>query len=111
IDYYLDHAKHKKALAAVAQAMERYPFSTELIAVKAQVLSNLEEYDQALELLEKAKSLHPTDLEIYFSIGSILSLQGRHNEAISLYGQALSFADEDQDEIYYSIGLSYQGLG
>jgi len=56
--------------------MDQYPFSTELISVKAQILSNLEEYDEALELLEKAKDLHPTDVEIYLSIGSILSLQG-----------------------------------
>ncbi len=53
IYYYLDRAKHKKALAAVSMAMAQYPFSTELIAVKAQILSNLQQYDEALELLER----------------------------------------------------------
>src|SRR5882762_1899155 len=73
IDHYLETSKFKKALTAVNQAMDQYPFSTELISVKAQILSNLEEYDEALDLLEKAKSLHPTDVKIYLSIGSILS--------------------------------------
>jgi hypothetical protein len=35
IYYYLDRAKHKKALTAVSMAMAQYPFSTELIAAKA----------------------------------------------------------------------------
>ncbi|MEQ9591256.1 MAG: hypothetical protein RLN86_01595, partial [Cyclobacteriaceae bacterium] len=64
IDYYIEKSKHKKALSAVDQAMALYPFSTDLLAVKAQILSNLEAYDEALELLEKAKSLHPTDIDI-----------------------------------------------
>ena len=42
IYYYLDRGKHKKALVAVNMAMEQYPFSTELISVKAQILSNLQ---------------------------------------------------------------------
>ena len=110
IDYYIDHSKFKKALLAVNQAMELYPFSTELIGVKAQILSNLEQYDEALVLLEKARNLHPTDLDIYFTARSILSLQGKHAEAISLYNDALSFADEEADELFYNIGLSHQSL-
>jgi len=110
IDHYLETSKFKKALAAVNQAMDQYPFSTELISVKAQILSNLEEYDEALDLLEKARNLHPTDVEIYLSIGSILSLQGKHADAIGVYEQVLSFAEEERDEIYYNIGLAYQSI-
>jgi tetratricopeptide (TPR) repeat protein len=48
IDYYLDNNKFKKALSAVNQAIETYPYSTELMTVKAQILSNLELYEEAL---------------------------------------------------------------
>jgi tetratricopeptide (TPR) repeat protein len=71
IYYYMDRAKHKKALLAVQVAITQYPYSTELIAVKAQVLSNLQQYDEALELLEEAINLHPGDLDIMLSMGSI----------------------------------------
>ena len=110
IDYYLDHSKFKKALTAVDQAIELYPFSTDLIAVKAQVLSNLERYDEALELLEKAKNLNPSNIEIYLSTGSIYSLQGKHEQAILVYEEALEFNDEQQEEIFYNIGLAHQSM-
>ena len=58
IDYYLDNSKFKKALAAVNQAIETYSYSTELMTIKAQILSNLEQYDEALALLDEAKNLH-----------------------------------------------------
>ncbi len=110
VDHYMEKLKFKKALAAINQAMEQFPFSTGLIAIKAQILSNLEQYEEALELLEKARNLHPMDIEIYLSIGSILSLQGKHKDAISLYEEILSFADDEKDDIYYNIGLAYQSL-
>jgi hypothetical protein len=43
IYYYIDRSKHKKALIAVSLAMDQYPYSTELISVKAQILSNLQQ--------------------------------------------------------------------
>ena len=67
IDHYMMRGKHNKALKAVNQAISQYPFSTELITVKAQILSNLEEFDQALELLDQAHALQPSDPEIYLT--------------------------------------------
>ena len=85
IDYYLEKSKFKKALLAVNHAMELFPFSTDFLTIKAQVLSNLEEYDEALELLERARNLNPSDIDVYISIGSIFSLQGKFEEAIDIY--------------------------
>ena len=85
IYYYMDRAKHKKALQAVQMAMTQYPYSNELVAVKAQVLSNLQQYDEALQLLEEAINLHPGDLDIILSMGSIHSLQGNPDKALELY--------------------------
>src|SRR6187431_3367576 len=71
IDFYMTRGKHTKALQAVNQAINQYPFSTELVVVKAQVLTNLEDYAQALELLEQAHSMQPNDPEIFLTKGSI----------------------------------------
>jgi len=62
IDHYMAGSKFKKALVAVNSAIEQFPFSTELLTIKAQVLSHLKEYEEALSLLETAKNLHPNDL-------------------------------------------------
>lgn len=110
IDHYMSSSKFKKALVAVEAAISQFPFSTDLLTVKAQVLSGLQRYDEALALLESAKNLHPYDLEIYFSMGSVQSLLGNHNEAISIYEEALEFAEEDHDELFYHIGLAYQSM-
>ena len=93
IDYYLLRAKYNKALQAVNQAIGQYPFSTELLTVKADILVNLEEYEQALDLLEKAKAFQPNDWEIFLTTGSILSQQGKFKEAIENYEQALTLAE------------------
>src|SRR5690606_38756149 len=105
IDFYMLRGKHTKALQAVNQAIQQYPFSIELITVKAQVLSNLEEFDEALELLDQAHSFQPNDPDIFLTKGSIYSLQGNFDQAIESYEQALPFAD-DKDEVHYNIGLA-----
>ncbi len=61
ISHYQDNGKYSQALSAVNMAFDQYPFSIELLIVKSQVLSNLEKYDEALELLEKAETYHPSD--------------------------------------------------
>src|SRR5688500_17748678 len=109
IDHYMLRGKHNRALQAVNQAISQYPYSIELITIKAQVLSNLEEYDQALELLDQAHAFQPNDPDIFLTKGSIFSLQGNFNEAIENYQQALAFAD-DKDEVYYNIGLARQSM-
>lgn len=111
IDHYMAGSKFKKALVAVNSAIEQFPFSTELLTIKAQVLSHLKQYDEALQLLEIAKNLHPNDLEIYLSIGSVHSLEGKHADAIAVYEEALAFAEEDErDELFYNIGLAHQSM-
>src|SRR5260221_521196 len=110
IDHYMARSKFKKALIAVNSAIDQFPFSTDLLSVKAQVLSHLRQYDEALVLLETAKNLHPNDIEVYLTIGSVYSLKGNHKDAIAIYEEALEFADETQDELYYNIGLSYQSM-
>ena len=113
IHYYLDNSKPKKALAAVNQAMDQYPFSTELFTTKAQILTNLEEYDQALELLERARNLNPVDIEICLSIGSVLSLQGKHEEAIQSLKRSIAVNETwvGRGQNYATLALACHSLG
>ena len=89
IDYYLDLQKFKKALQACSIAIERYPYSTELKLDKAQILSNLGKYGEAIDILDSASILQPNDEELMLLKGTILSLMGNHKEAIGIYKEAL----------------------
>ena len=99
IDHYMARSKFKKALVAVDSAIEQFPFSTDLLSIKAQVLSHLKKYDEALVLLETAKNLHPNDIEVYLTIGSVHSLKGSHQDAIAIYEEALEIYEGESDAL------------
>jgi tetratricopeptide (TPR) repeat protein len=107
IQHYIDLGKNKMALKACTQAIEQYPYSTSLMVEKAQILSNLERYEESHEILEKAHALQPNDPEVFSMKGDIYLVQGMYEKAIQNYQQALPLS-EDKADIYYQIGLAYQ---
>ncbi len=109
IDYYIEEGNNKKALHACNLGIEQYPFSTELKLEKAQVLSNLNQIDESLDLLDNALLMQPNDPDILTMKGNIQSASGKYEDAVESYLQAIPFSDE-LEEIYYSIGLCYQNL-
>ena len=47
VSFYLNQEQPKKALQATKQAESQYPYSIELMLLKAQTQINLEQYDDA----------------------------------------------------------------
>ena len=76
IDYYLSTNTQDLALKACNIGIEQHPFSTELKLDKAQILSNIGEYEESIHILDEASVLQPNDLEILMMRGSIYSLIG-----------------------------------
>lgn len=107
IQHYLVLGKNKMALKASTVAIEQYPFSTNLMVEKAQILSNLERYQESHEILEKALAIQPNDPEVFTAKGNIYLVQGLYDRAISQYENAIPFS-EDTADLYYQIGLAYQ---
>ena len=107
IQHYLDFGKNKMALKACEAAIEQYPYSTNIMVEQAQILSNLERYEESHEILEKAHSLQPNDPEIYAMKGNVLLVQGLYEKAIKNYKKAIPLS-EDKADLYYQIGLAYQ---
>ena len=110
IDYYLTRNKNKKAMQAIEMAMELHPFSGELIAAQAQVLSNLEKFEEAEKLLKDYRESNPYDTDAMLNLGSVYSMQKKFDQAIALYTDALESNEEILDEIHYNLGLAYQGM-
>jgi tetratricopeptide (TPR) repeat protein len=110
IDYYRDREKFRAALKACDIALAQFPYSTDLIAEKADILVKLNEAGQALEMIEEALTFSPNDPELLIQKGNIHILQSEYLKAVHAFEVAVDFMGEDKDEIYYSIGLAYQGL-
>ena len=108
IEHYIALNKNAKALKAVEMAMEQYPFSSELVTLKAQIFSNLERFEEAEELLNNLRLVNPYDMDAMLNLGSVYSMQKKFDEAKELYTEALKTADELIDEIHFNLGLVYQ---
>jgi len=109
INYYLDRGKYNKALEAAKLGVEQFPFSSELMTFNAQILFNLEDLPKALEMVDKALTFHPNDIDTLSLKGTILSQKGENSKAIEVFILALETTEEN-DEIYYQMGLVYQNM-
>ncbi len=107
VGHYMEQGKNKMALTACSIAIEQYPYSITLMIEKAQILTNLEKFDQSLGILEKAMALQPNDPEIFTMKGNIFLIQGLYEKAIKSYQEAIPFSEYKAD-LYYQIGFAYQ---
>ncbi|MCK5281195.1 MAG: tetratricopeptide repeat protein [Cyclobacteriaceae bacterium] len=107
ISHYIELGKNKMALKACSIAIDQYPYSTSLMIEKAQILSNLEQFDKSLEILETAMALQPNDPEIFTMKGNLYLVQGLYEKAIKNYQKAIPLS-EDKADLHYQIGLAYQ---
>lgn len=108
IEHYIALNKNKKALAAVEMASGHYPFSSELVTLKAQIFSNLDRFEEAEELLQQLCLLNPNDIDALLNLGSVYNMQKKHEQALFLYHEVLDKADDMVDELHFNIGLTYQ---
>jgi tetratricopeptide (TPR) repeat protein len=109
INYYSVHNETKKALLACQTAENQYPYSIDILILKAQSLSALDQDEEALTTLELAENLQPNEPEIFMLRGSIFSMSGEYEKAIVEYEKAIEFAD-NKDEVYHHLGLVYQDM-
>ena len=107
ISYYMSQNKARKALSAAKQAESQYPFSVEIMLLKAQTLISMESFKEALEVLASAETFQPNEAEIFMIRGSLFSLQLKVEQAHGEFNKALLFA-ENKDDVYYHLGVLEQ---
>lgn len=69
-----------------------------------------EDYDRALEALERARKLDPSALDNHLNLGAVLLLQGRLPEATSHFESYLEAAGGTA-EAHYLVATNYAGRG
>ncbi|KUG06406.1 tetratricopeptide repeat protein [Solirubrum puertoriconensis] len=107
IDHYTSTAQFDKALQACEAAVAQYPFSTELLIDRAQVLAMRGEYQQALQQIDEVAGREPDSADVPVTRGIIATQQGDFAAAVGYFQQGIERAP-DRDDIYFNLGLAYQ---
>jgi tetratricopeptide (TPR) repeat protein len=106
-EYYLLKSRWDMAMKACRMGLQQYPYSLELLLDKVQLHANYEQFDEAMEVLDKAAIFNPSDNEITYMRGVISNLMGNYEEAIEHLREALLLSDE-KETVYFQLAQTYQ---
>lgn len=81
-----------------------------LYLVKRGGLRNLERYEEALELLDKALALDPENSDALHNKGVVLFSLGQREEAIELLDKAIEIDPENSDALHITRASCLFGL-
>ena len=84
---------------------------TDYYYYRGSVKYELGQYAEALADLDKSNVIHPFNPETLHNLGKTRAALGEYKAAIKDYNMALRFAPPNYEEIYYSRGDAYIGLG
>ncbi|MBL4706480.1 MAG: tetratricopeptide repeat protein, partial [Flavobacteriales bacterium] len=98
--------KSDEAAVALAEGLEKYPASLDLIKEQLNGYLLSEQYDKAEESMAKVIAKEPNNAVLHFSIGTIYDNLKRYEDAEKSYDAALAI-DPDYFDAIYSKGVSY----
>ena len=107
IDHYVTTQRYDQALQACDAALTQYPFSTELLIDRAQVMAMKGQYKEAEQQIEEVAALDPLNPDVAVTRGIISTQRGQFAEAVAFFKSALEGAPERED-IHFNLGLAYQ---
>ncbi|MCB0397019.1 MAG: tetratricopeptide repeat protein [Flavobacteriales bacterium] len=110
IQFYMGCNNPRKALEATRYAVQQYPYSTNFLLTKSQLLASTGRMRMALKVLEKVESIDPLTSELFIIKGAILSKLNHHNDARECFNQAILHS-EHLDVTYLDIALECENLG
>ncbi|NNC95214.1 MAG: tetratricopeptide repeat protein [Chitinophagales bacterium] len=96
IDFYLENAHVNRAMIAVKSALELFPFSSLFFSKKAEIHIERKEYADAVEILEKAEILDPSNIQLLLLKADAYLSLSEHGEALKCIQLAIDFCDKDE---------------
>lgn len=107
---HLKSGKLQQAENVCRKILRQHPNNIEGLHFLGIICYKMENYDCAVESLEKALLLDPENSELYHNLGIILTKQGKIDEAILCYQKALRY-NPYFSKAYYNLGTAFQGKG
>lgn len=108
IDYFDDKDDLSKALKAAETGLEYFPFSSQLLIKKSDLLIASRRYKEALETLEHASLFDNTDINLYIlKTEAYLALDEQPKAAVLLEDAIQLFDGEEKVELLFELSDVY----
>lgn len=106
---YLNLKDSAKAYEVMDQCIALFPTEQRFLQARINAYVAEKQYDEAVSLLNKAIA-QDKQAQYYNSKGSILTIQGKFDEAIATFQEGLAI-DSNNDQLYTSFGYVYVEKG
>ncbi|MBL7922797.1 MAG: tetratricopeptide repeat protein [Bacteroidia bacterium] len=110
IDHFIERLEYEKALEVTRYAHTLHPHSVNFTLKEAHLFALMGNEKEALALLEKVEHVNPFDVEVHLIRGNIYNALEQYSRAIASFRKALEMADEQKDDIYLSLAITYQNM-
>jgi len=108
IDYFLEKNQNPEAYEAAETAVSIFPFSSELLVLKSDILLTLKRYEDALTNIERAELLDHLNPDVFLIKTDALLALDREEEAASLFQHAMeSFEGEELVDLLFEMADVY----
>ncbi len=107
INFFIDELEDDIVYQLSLMSYKQHPYSFELTLRYADILMSKDLFSDALLILNSLKSSYPNNNDILFLLGKCAMRMSNRTEALSLFKQAISLADENFIDIVLSISQEY----
>lgn len=108
IDHFIQISNEEQALLACDIAATYYPFSSAILLLKAEILTQAQKYGQALNVLDEMEQIEQNNIDAVLLRSDILLSQFKYDQAALLLEQKSNdFARKDKVEILLELSDVY----
>ncbi len=108
IEYYFQNSNEEQALLACDIAQTYYPFSANVLLLRAEILTQAQKYGQALKALDEMEQYDNSNLDAVLLRSDILLAQFKYDQAALLLEQRSSeFEGKEKTEVLLELSDVY----
>jgi len=111
IDHFTDHLEYEKAMEVVRYAHKLHPRTGNFTLKEAHLYALTGRKNEALKLLELVENVSPFDIDVFLIRGNIYNALEKYELAIASFRKALELAEEQKDDVYLSLAITFQNMG
>ncbi|MBX7107022.1 MAG: tetratricopeptide repeat protein [Chitinophagales bacterium] len=109
VNFYEQKEQWKKAIHVMDVAIAQHPYSPWFFTKKASLLIYFKKYKQALELIDQAEAMDPSDIGLYILRSDIYLERNQHQHAVDMLEAAIRICDAaDREELYLEMADAYE---
>ncbi|MEO6166440.1 MAG: tetratricopeptide repeat protein, partial [Chitinophagales bacterium] len=109
VNFYEQKEQWKKAIHVMDVAIAQHPYSPWFLTKKASLLIYFKKYKQALELIDQAETMDPSDIGLHILRSDIYLERNQHHRSVEILLDAIRICDEsDREELHLELADVYE---